>query len=198
MVDQFKSLANYEYDPSLPKIEPSLEKKRRFVEEFFTSGEITVAYLRTIDPDCPRSKARDLAERMITTDKFVVDLMGIARKNVVGSITGLLAEHTSILAELRDEARADGKFAPAIAAEIARGKALGLYDRQSYGNMVNKEPTDMSSEELAGLIESVSRLPQAERLNVVRMLTSTPDGGLLTDDEIEGDFNVLGNEDEDD
>ena len=38
-----------------------------------------------------------------------------------------LGGHLKTLAELRDKAEADGKFGPAIQAEIARGKAAGLY-----------------------------------------------------------------------
>ncbi len=192
-----RELTGYEYDSSLPKIEASLEKKRRFVEEFFTTGEMGVAYLKAIDPDCPHSRARHMAQTLLETDKFVRDLMGVARKNVIGSITGLLAEHTSILAELRDEARADGKYAPAIAAEIARGKALGLYDRVNHNAMREKDPVDMDSNELNGLLDAVARLPSDERHNIAKMLMTDPSGGLLNDEEvIEGEsMEVLDNED---
>jgi len=176
----------YDRDPRLPSIEASLERKRMFVEEFFTSGELAVAYMRTIDHNCPPQRAKMLATQLIESDKFVRDLMGLARKNVVGSVTALLAEHTSVLAELRDEARADGKYAPAIAAEIARGKALGLYDRVGIGSLSEKKPEEMSTDELRALIDQVSRLPDNERQNIADLLMR-PNAGLL-----EGDFQELG------
>ena len=42
-----------------------------------------------------------------------------------------LERHLEELATLRDEARAEGRYSAAIAAEIARGKAAGLYVEQS-------------------------------------------------------------------
>lgn len=45
-----------------------------------------------------------------------------------------LASHLAMLAALRDEARAAGKYQAAIAAEVSRGKACGLYiDRTELG-----------------------------------------------------------------
>lgn len=192
-----RELQEYDKEFGAPQIDASLLAKRRFVEEFFTTGELAVAYIRTIDSDAPRARARELAQILVETDRFVRDLMGLARKNVIGSITGLLAEHTSILAELRDEARADGKFAPAIAAEIARGKALGLYDRANSNFAKEKDPTEMTNEDLSGLLEAVSRLPAKERQNIAKMLSTDPAGGLLTEEEIEGDFVDVTPEDDD-
>lgn len=175
-----RDLDSYSAPPGVALYGAGLEGKRRFVEEFFTTGELGVAYMRAIDPDCAPNRARTLATQLIESDKFVRDLMALARKNVVGSVTGLLAEHTSILAELRDEARAEGKFAPAIAAEIARGKALGLYYRVGIGNNAERDVQDMSTDDLRSLIESVSRLPAKEREDIARMLAG-PGAGLLSD-----------------
>lgn len=178
-----QSLENYSTPPGAVKYETSLERKRKFVEEFFTCGELGTAYQRTIDSDIAPNRAKQAAINLIENDKFVRDLMALARKNVVGSVTGLLAEHTSILAELRDEARSEGKFAPAIAAEIARGKALGLYDRVGIANNAERNAEEMTTDDLRSLMESVSRLPSSERMNIARMLAG-PNAGLL--DEIEG------------
>ena len=177
-----RELIEYAAETQLPGIETSLQRKRNFVEQFFITGELGVAYINAVDPSCDRTRAKALATSLMETDQFVRDLIGLARKNIVGSVTGLLAEHTSILADLRDGAKMDGKWAPAIAAEIARGKALGLYDRIGLGDMANKDPAEMSTNELQDLIESVSRLPEHERRNIAQMLLMN-DGGLL----IEGD-----------
>lgn len=57
-----------------------------------------------------------------------------------------LKEHLTRLKDLSDAALADGKFAAAVAAEIARGKASGLYvekvaNTDADGNYVQALPT---------------------------------------------------------
>lgn len=50
-----------------------------------------------------------------------------------------LKDHLEKLAELRDEAHANGKFAAAVQAEVARGKAAGLYTIRHEHSVNNVE-----------------------------------------------------------
>jgi phage terminase small subunit len=65
---------------------------------------------------CELMKRGDIAGR-------VADI----RRPVVEKVQVDLEAHLRDLKELRDRASGDGKFGPAIQAEIARGKACGLY-----------------------------------------------------------------------
>lgn len=106
----------------------SLHKKHEFVLAFFNLGNIGRAYQEIFDASLDIKKATLLGENLAKEDQFVSDLLTIARKNIEENCSSILAEHTSILGLLRDGAAANGKWAPAIAAEMARGKALGVYD----------------------------------------------------------------------
>ena len=50
-----------------------------------------------------------------------------------------LKEHLEKLAELRDDAHANGKFGPAIQAEVARGRAAGLHTIKHELTINNEE-----------------------------------------------------------
>ena len=69
---------------------------------------------------------RGNAVRLTTNDSIgerVVELQAVAAERTV--IT--LASHLRDLKDLRDKACAEGRYSAAISAEIARGRAAGLY-----------------------------------------------------------------------
>jgi hypothetical protein len=51
-----------------------------------------------------------------------------------GSIMSDLEKHLEALAELRNIAARKGQFAAAVSAEVARGRAMGLYQQEERGD----------------------------------------------------------------
>ena len=70
-----------------------------------------------------------------------------------------LAEHVKNLANLRDAAAADGSWSAAINAEVSRGKALGLYDRNKEQE---KSLENMTTTELITKLEAMKMLPKPQ------------------------------------
>lgn len=64
-----------------------------------------------------------------------------------------LEDHLEKLAELRDDAQANGKFAAAVSAEVSRGRAAGLYTNKTEISLINEET--MSEEELMRRIQQL-------------------------------------------
>lgn len=86
-----------------------------------------------------------------------------------------LEDHLDKLAELRDDAQANGKFAAAVSAEVSRGKAAGLYTSKSEISLINEE--SMSEEELMKRIQQL-------RTNSGSTVTSL----VITDGVIDAEF----------
>lgn len=72
----------------------------------------------------------EAASRLLKNSKVVARLEEL-RKPVAESAQITLSQHLSKLEELRELAKEEGKYGPAIQAEIARGKAAGLYVERS-------------------------------------------------------------------
>lgn len=71
-----------------------------------------------------------------------------------------LKDHLAKLAELRDDAHDNGKFAAAIAAEVARGKAAGHYTTK-HELTVNNEDQLSEGEIRRKLLELAKRREEA-------------------------------------
>jgi phage terminase small subunit len=92
-----------------------------------------------------------------TINKRASELMGNGA--ITGRVAALRAEaaeravltigaHLEKLANLRDEAQRDGKYGPAIQAEIARGRAAGLYVERAELTGKNGGPLNMPQPKL--------------------------------------------------
>lgn len=98
-------------------------KQERFVQEYLKDSNGTQAAIRA--GYSPRT-ADQQASRLLTKVKVAQAVKAKQEKaSVKAELT--LDAHIATLAELRDEARAASQYPAAIAAEISRGKAVGLY-----------------------------------------------------------------------
>lgn len=154
-----------------PILSTSLRKKHEFVMAFLNLGNIGRAFQEIYDPTLNIPKATALGEDLARNDAFVSDLLALARRNVEDSASSILAEHTSILAILRDGAAANGKWSPAIAAEMARGKALGVYDLpKSKDTEVTANSEDITEATVQKVIDYLGNLKAADKKAVISLI----------------------------
>lgn len=156
----------------IPVMHASLRQKHNFVLQFFESGDWGTAYKLIFDPLITNKEAREKANELIRNDQFIRDLLSVARSRVEENTAGLLAEHTAILAVLRDGAAADKKWASAVAAEVQRGKALGLYTTKPEGGLLDaqREGETMSEDFISDMLSKLRELPENERRNIASLI----------------------------
>lgn len=102
-------------------------KQDNFVLAYIETGNASEAYRRAYDTskmneNSVNRKAKELLDNVKITAR-IAEL----RKPVVEQVQITLKSHLDKLAELRDKAEYDAKWQAAIQAEVARGKASGLY-----------------------------------------------------------------------
>jgi phage terminase small subunit len=102
-------------------------KQQNFVHAYLETGNASEAYRRAYDARemKPESVGRKAAELM-ANGKITAKLDAL-REPVIAKVQLTLESHLETLRELRDEAAAHGFYGAAINAEVARGKASGLY-----------------------------------------------------------------------
>jgi len=102
-------------------------KQERFCAVYLETGNATEAYRSAYDTSAMlKSTVWRKAKELIENGKITARLAEL-RAPVVEAAQITLAGHLQTLGELRDKAIAAGKYGPAIQAEIARGRASGLY-----------------------------------------------------------------------
>lgn len=120
------------------------EKQERFCLAYIETGNASESYRRAYS--CERSKQETInrtAKELIDRPKIAARIAEV-RAPAVKNAQVSLEQHLNDLKRLRDLAEASEKYGPAIAAEIARGKASGL-----YVDNVNLNVTDALAERLA-------------------------------------------------
>lgn len=102
-----------------------------------------------------KTRPRQAAAEMRNPKYFplVVQYIGELRKEVQEKHGISLDRHLGELAKLRDDAMKKGAWAAAINAEVARGKAGGLYVDQKL--IVTKNLDSMSEQELEGKLKQI-------------------------------------------
>lgn len=98
------------------------------------------------------------AASRLMADSNVCAMVAELRKPVADAAQVTLAGHLTRLSELSDAAEKEGKYSAAVAAEIARGKAAGLYVERTEVTGKNGGPlahANVTPEELAQAIQSV-------------------------------------------
>lgn len=122
----------------IPNTQKLTQKQEAFCLAFIETGVAVEAYKiafgeKDITPARMRNQAH-LCMKNEAVQKRIAELRSAAAKKTQLS----LEQHLDDLKELRDLAASDGKYGPAIQAEIARGKAAGLYVEKSdvHGEIV--------------------------------------------------------------
>lgn len=100
-----------------------------------------------------------------------------------------LQTHLTDLAEIRDEARSEGKFAAAVSAEIARGRAGGLYNHKKTVDHLFPQLQNMSSEDIARQLQELENT----HTKLLEHQPNGPDGSVLIDT---GEFEDTGTQEE--
>ena len=102
-------------------------KQERFCAAYVESGNASEAYRRSYDASrMADASVNRKAKELLDNGKIAARIAEL-RAPVAEAAQITLADHLQTLGGLRDKAIAAGKYGPSIQAEIARGKASGLY-----------------------------------------------------------------------
>ena len=124
------------------------EQQMRFAQELVTNEGRKTKYECAIDAGYAKDSARTRASELTNPRKFplVVKYIGELREEYQKKYEVTFGNHIAELAKLRDEARKKGAWSASINAEVARGKAAGLYIEQKIIRTGKLE--DLTAEEL--------------------------------------------------
>ena len=126
------------------------EKQMKFAELLvYNEGRITgteAARQAGYEPDRARTTAAEL--RNANKYPLVAKYIGELREEVQKKYEVTFENHITELARLRDESKNKGAWSAAINAEVARGKAAGLYIDQKvikYGSLDSLTPAELEA-----------------------------------------------------
>ena len=124
------------------------EMQRKFAYELVTNEGRKTKYECAIDAGYAKDRATSTAAELTNPQKhpLVVQYIGQLREEYQKKYDVTYERHISELAKLREESRAKGAWSAAINAEVARGKAAGLYIEQKI--IRTGKLDDLSAEEL--------------------------------------------------
>lgn len=115
-------------------------KQEAFCLAYVETGNASEAYRRSYDV----SRMKDASVNRLA--KANIDNLKIASRirelmaPAVEKAQITLDTHLADLKRLRDKAEQEGKYGPAVAAEVSRGKAAGLYLDRVDMNVTQKSP----------------------------------------------------------
>ena len=147
------------------------EKQMKFAELLvYNEGRITgteAARQAGYEPE----RARTTAAELRNPNKFplVAKYIGELREEVQKKYEVTFENHITELARLRDESKNKGAWSAAINAEVARGKAAGLYIDQKiikYGSLDSLTPAELEAKMKQILEDNKNLLVEAD-FNIV-------------------------------
>ena len=124
------------------------EQQMRFAQELVTNEGRKTKYECAIDAGYAKDSARTRASELTNPKKFplVVQYIGQLREEYQKKYEVTFDRHITELAKIRQEALKNKAWSAAVNAEVARGKAAGLYVEQKIIRTGKLE--DLSAEEL--------------------------------------------------
>jgi len=124
------------------------EMQKRFALELVANEGRKTKYECAIDAGYAKDRARVTGSELTNPQKYpmVVQYIGQLREEYQKKYEVTYERHISELAKLREESRKKGAWSAAINAEVARGKAAGLYIEQKIIRTGKLE--DLTTEEL--------------------------------------------------
>ena len=115
-------------------------KQEAFCLAYLETGNASEAYRRAYNAE--KSKPETInrtAKELVDNPKIAARLQEL-RAPAVKAAQITLEQHLADLQRLRDLAEASEKYGPAVTAEMARGKASGLYvDKVEHSGKINLE-----------------------------------------------------------
>ncbi len=131
------------------------EMQMKFAYELVTNEGRKTKTECCIDAGYSKDAANVMASKLTNPKVFplVVKYIGELREEYQKKYEVTFENHISELAKLRDESRRKGAWSAAINAEVARGKAAGLYVEQKIIRTGKLE--DLSAEELESRMKQI-------------------------------------------
>ena len=131
------------------------EQQMKFAYELVTNEGRKTATECAVDAGFAKDSARQYASKLQNPKLYplVVKYIGELRAEVQEKYGITFEKHLSELAKLRNDAAKKGAWAAAINAEVARGKAGGLYVDQKL--VLTKNLDTMSEEELESKLKQI-------------------------------------------
>lgn len=107
------------------------QKQENFCLAYIETGNASEAYRRAYNADGMKPETVNNKAHVLLKKGEIKARLEELRCPATKSAQVTLERHLSKLEELRELAKEEGKYGPAIQAEIARGKAAGLYVERS-------------------------------------------------------------------
>jgi len=129
--------------------------QQKFAHELVTNEGRKTKTECAIDAGYDKNRATITASELTNPKKYplVVKYIGELREEYQKKYEVTFGNHISELAKLRDEARVKKAWSAAINAEVARGKAAGLYIEQKI--IRTGKLDDLTAEELEARMKSI-------------------------------------------
>jgi phage terminase small subunit len=102
-------------------------KQEAFCQAIVLGASQADAYRKAYDAERMKAETVQNKAHVLMKNGEVRARVEALRAPVIEELQVTLAQHLRDLKEMRDSAKTDAKWGPAIVAEIARGKASGLY-----------------------------------------------------------------------
>lgn len=102
-------------------------KQEAFALAYLETGNASEAYRRAYDAEGMKPESVNRAAKEVLDNPKIAARLEMLRAPVREAAQITLKQHLDDLKRLRDLAEASEKYGPAIQAEVARGKASGLY-----------------------------------------------------------------------
>jgi len=131
------------------------EMQKKFALELVANEGRKTKYECAIDAGYAKDRARVTGSELTNPQKYpmVVQYIGQLREEYQKKYEVTYERHISELAKLREESRKKGAWSAAINAEVARGKAAGLYIEQKIIRTGKLE--DLTTEELESRMKQI-------------------------------------------
>ena len=131
------------------------EQQMRFAQELITNEGRKTATQWAIDAGFSKESARQYASKLQNPKAYplVVQHIGELRAEYQKKYAVTFERHISELGKIRQEALKKGAWSAAVNAEVARGKAAGLYIEQKIIRTGKLE--DMTAEELEAKMKRI-------------------------------------------
>ena len=131
------------------------EQQMKFAYELVTNEGRKTATECAVDSGFAKDSARSYASKLQNPKLYplVVKYIGELREELQRKYEVTFEKHITELAKLREESRKKGAWSAAINAEVARGKAAGLYIEQKIIRTGKLE--DLTTEELESRMKQI-------------------------------------------
>ena len=131
------------------------EMQRKFAQELVSNEGRKYAYQCAIDAGYSADRSRVTAAELVNPRKFplVVSHIGELRQEYQKKYAVTFERHITELGKIRQDALKKGAWSAAVNAEVARGKAAGLYVEQKI--IRTGKLDDLSEEELESRMKEI-------------------------------------------